>query len=373
VLTSTIADPAASRRKPCRTVLMLGTHRTAMGGISSVVRGYEDAGLFERFTCVYVTTHRDGSAWVKAWAACTGWFTTALYLTKLSAPVVHIHLSSRASFWRKAVTCLLSLGWRRPYILHVHGSEFMVFHSECGPVARAFMRWIFARSALVIALSQEWRESLLGICAAAKIVILPNAVAVPDASRIATVRSRDRTILCLGRLGRRKGSFDLVQAFARTAADFPEWKLICAGDGAVAEVRAAAAEAGLQDRVICPGWLDCEHTQAALAAASIFALPSHAEGLPMALLEAMSWKLPVVTSPVGGIPQVVSDGRNGLLVKPQDIDGLAASLAKLMADEGERERLGAAARATVESRFSQEEMMRRLGEIYARFGVPLHS
>jgi len=89
----------------------------------------------------------------------------------------------------------------------------------------------------------------------------------------------------------------------------------------------------------------------------------------MALLEAMSWKLPVITSPVGGIPQVVSDGRNGRLVNPGDIDGLAASLSLLMADEGERERLGTAARATIESEFSQDEMMRRLAEIYTHFGV----
>jgi glycosyltransferase involved in cell wall biosynthesis len=371
VLTSAIADPAAPQRtKACRTVLMVGTHRNAMGGISSVVRGYENAGLFDHFKCVYVTTHRDGSAWVKAWTACTGWITTALYLTKLTAPVVHIHLSSRASFWRKAGVCLLSLGWRRPYILHVHGSEFMVFHdNECGPAARRFVRWIFAASALVIALSPEWRASLLGVCPEAKIVVLPNAVLLPDVTKVAEIRSYERSILSLGRLGRRKGSFDLVQAFARVAARFPEWKLICAGDGAVTEVRAMVAEAGLQDRIICPGWLDCERTQSALAAASIFALPSYAEGIPMALLEAMSWKLPVITSPVGGIPQVVSHGRNGRLVKPGDIDGLAASLSLLMADEGERKRLGTAARATIESEFSQDEMMRRLAEIYTHFGV----
>jgi glycosyltransferase involved in cell wall biosynthesis len=89
----------------------------------------------------------------------------------------------------------------------------------------------------------------------------------------------------------------------------------------------------------------------------------------MALLEAMSWRLPVIATPVGGIPQVVEHDVNGLLVAPGDIDGLAAHIVRLMKDPALRERLGAAARATIETGFSLEEALDHLSRIYRRFGL----
>jgi hypothetical protein len=172
VLTSTIHESLPFVARRCRSVLMVGTRRDATGGISTVVRGYEDAGLFETVKCVYVISHRDGSKWLKLRTALLGFLRCVVLLTTLPAPLVHIHLSSRASFWRKSGVCLLSLLWHRPYMLHVHGSEFMIFYEqECGAAAQRFVRWIFKHAAVVIALSQEWRENVLRICPEAEVVV----------------------------------------------------------------------------------------------------------------------------------------------------------------------------------------------------------
>ncbi|HEY2590517.1 MAG TPA: glycosyltransferase, partial [Steroidobacteraceae bacterium] len=101
----------------------------------------------------------------------------------------------------------------------------------------------------------------------------------------------------------------------------------------------------------------------------VFVLASHAEGMPMALLDAMAWRLPVITTPVGGIPQIIEPGRNGLLIRPGDIAELAAALQRLLADAGLRARLGSAARATIEAGFSLGASLERLAEIYQRLGV----
>jgi glycogen synthase len=92
----------------------------------------------------------------------------------------------------------------------------------------------------------------------------------------------------------------------------------------------------------------------------------------MALLEAMSWRLPVIATPVGGIPQVVQNNVNGLLVSPGDIDGLATAIRRLLEDVAFRERLGVAARATVEAGFSLHEALAKLSGIYDRFGLESH-
>jgi hypothetical protein len=163
---------------------MVGTHPQTQGGIASVVNEYRRAGLFDRLDCTYVVTHRQGGILRKLAAAVSGWFSVCVGLTRCDAPLVHILLSSRGSTWRKAVVCLIALAAGRPYILHVHGSEFMQFHDrECGPTAQAFIRFLFHRAHVVLALSEEWRESLARLAPQARIEVLPNAVALPASAR----------------------------------------------------------------------------------------------------------------------------------------------------------------------------------------------
>jgi glycosyltransferase involved in cell wall biosynthesis len=353
---------------PCRSVLMVGTDLAGTGGIRAVVCGYIGAGLFDRFPCTYIATHRAGSAWTKAAMAVRGWWRVALALMTLDAPLVHVQTASRASFWRKSVVCLLARTAGRPYVVHVHGGEFMKFYQEeSRPLAQRWIRHTLASAALVIALSEQWRERLLAIAPAARVEVLPNGVALPDLQ--GRRREQKPTLLFVGDLIKAKGLHDLLRAFGRIAARFPQLELICAGGKPPAEMARLVAELGLQQRVVCPGWLGPERLRAELGRATVFALPSYAEGMPMALLEAMSWGLPVIATPVGGVPQVVEHGVNGLLVAPGDIDGLAAALARLLEEPALRESLGAAARRTIETRFSLATALDRLGELYRRFGL----
>jgi glycosyltransferase involved in cell wall biosynthesis len=362
--------PAAA----CRSVLMVGTHLDGIGGVRAVVQGYIDGGLFERFDCVYVATHRYGSAWVKILTALKAWIRVAVLLRKLDAPLVHVQMASRASFWRKSVVCLMARLAGRPYLLHVHGGEFAQFYEkESGPAAQRYIRGIFAHAALVIALSQEWRERLLRICPTASVEVLTNAVALPDLAGLRRLEDREPTLVFLGELSRGKGTYDLVRAFASVASRFPRLKLVCGGIGAIEEVRLLAAQLEVQDRVLCPGWLHPLSKSAELAGATVFILPSYAEGMPMALLEAMSWGLPVIATSVGGIPQLVTNEVDGLLVAPGDIDGVAAAITRLMNDATLRGRLGAAARTTIETSFTLEATLERLSQIYRRFGIEPHA
>lgn len=355
----------------CRTVLMVGTDLRGMGGVRAVVQGYIDGGLFDRIDCTYVATHRYGPRRTKVWAALTGWARVAVLLLRRERPLVHVHLSAHASFWRKSVVCLLARLARRPYLLHVHSGFFPEFYArQSGPLARRVIRRTFAGAALLIALSEQWRSWLLEISPAARIEVLPNAVAPPDLSRARRSDAAAPTLLFLGDINRSKGVFDLIRAFARVSGEFPCLKLVCGGIGVVDEVRQLCGQLGIADRVSCPGWLEADRKRAELAAASAFILPSYAEALPMALLEAMSWGLPVVTTPVGGIPQVIEHNANGLLVTPGDIDGTAAAIARLMREPALGEKLGAAARRTIERSYSLDASVERLVQIYRGFGIP---
>ena len=347
---------------------MVGTDLAGTGGIRAVVCGYIGAGLFDRYRCTYIATHRSGSVWTKAAMAVRGGWRVAMALMTLDAPLVHVQTASRASFWRKSVVCLLARTAGRPYLVHVHGGEFMKFYAkESGPLTQRWIRHTLASAALVIALSEQWRERLLAIAPTARVEVLPNGVALPDLQ--GRRRPPEPALLFVGDLIRAKGLHDLIRAFGRIAARFPHLKLICAGGRPPAEMTRLAAQLGLQQRVVWPGWLGPQRLRAELGRATVFALPSYAEGMPMALLEAMSWGLPVIATPVGGVPQVIEHGVNGLLVAPGDTDGLAAALARLLSEPALRESLGAAARRTIETRFSLDTALERLGELYRRFGL----
>ena len=355
---------------PCRSVLMVGTDLGGMGGVRAVIHGYLDAGLFERYDCAYVPSHRAGSAWVKIFTALKAWVRVAVLLRKLDAPLVHVHTASRGSFYRKAVVCLMARAAGRPYLVHLHGGGFARFYEhECGPVGRHLIRTTLAHAGLVIALSEEWRERLLRICPTARVEILHNAVTVPEVTSTQAAPAPEATLLFLGHLLPDKGVYDLVKAFAQVVQRLPGVKLVLGGVGEIDSVRALATQLGVQASVKLPGWLGPRDKQAALAASTLFLLPSYHEGMPMALLEAMSWGLPVIATPVGGIPQIVTNDVNGLLVAPGDVAGLATSITRLLENPGLRTRLGGAARTTIENGFSMQEALTKLSTIYHRFGL----
>jgi glycosyltransferase involved in cell wall biosynthesis len=353
----------------CRSVLMVGTDLEGMGGVRAVVRGYVDGGLFQRHPCVYVASHRAGSNWVKITTAVKAWLRVAVLLHRMDAPLVHVQTASRGSFWRKFVVCLLARLAGRPYIVHLHGGGFACFYKESGALARRLIRSTLAHAALVIALSEEWREQLLRICPTARIEVLHNAVPVPDIRRPRPREIIEPTLLFLGHILRDKGVYDLVRAFALIAPKFPRAKLVLGGIGEVGTVKQLATQLEILQRVSCPGWLDVERKAAALAGSQVFLLPSYIEGMPMALLEAMSWGLPVIATPVGGIPQVVEHEVSGLLITPGDIEDCATQMERLLADPALRERLGRAARERIERDFALSDALDRLSAIYRRFGV----
>ena len=363
------AEPVLARRSaPCRAVIMVGTSLDDVrGGIGTVVRGYRDSGFFDRFPIRYVTTHREGSAVTKARAAFRAYLLLMSDVLKGDSPLIHVHLASRASFWRKSLVCAIASLGRRPYVLHVHGGDFSKFYEEeCGAIAKFVVRRTLSRADLILALSEHWRAMLLRIAPGSRVHVLPNSV--PVAEKAAPLAGAPR-VLYTGRISFRKGTFDLLEGFARVAGEFPDATLTCAGDGERLQLLERAKALGLEGRVFCPGWISSAEVAMELSRATIFALPSHAEGVPMAVLEAMARGLPVLTTPVGGIPEVVQSGCNGILVKPQDIEAIAQGLRTLLSSEAERKRLGNAARDTIERNFALPVTLDKLAAIYREFGL----
>jgi glycosyltransferase involved in cell wall biosynthesis len=341
---------------------MVGTALEGKGGVAAVVSVLRQHGLFERERVRYVATHREGSMAVKACGALSGFWNTLLACVRQHPAVVHVHAASRASFVRKSIVLLIARLAGSKTIFHLHGGGFRQFATvEAGALMRRWIRHTLEASSVVITLSSSWAQFVNAFAPKARVAVVPNAVPLAPP---ATTQPEAGRILFLGRLERAKGVFELLAAGALLAPRFPALRLVFGGEGDFAALRRRAAELGIEDRIELPGWIEADQRDEQLARASVFCLPSHAEGLPMAMLEAMASGRAVVASSVGGIPETIVDGGNGLLVPPRDEAALARALTQVLGDEALRARLAGAARATIEQHYSTEVVCGQLSALY---------
>lgn len=280
--------------------------------------------------------------------------------------VLHVHLSHGGSVIRKALPLWAARLRGVPAVIHGHSFDFGGWLAGLPAPARAVVRAALPADRWLVlstGLAAEYRAALH--LPADRVQVLHNpvpaaATAAPDPAETAVLQ-----VVSLGRLGERKGTYDLVSALAALPPDtLNRLHLTLAGDGEVDEVRAAVAAAGLGEAVTVTGWIDAAGRDRLLAASHVFALPSHHEGLPMALLEAMAAGLAPLTTPVGGIPDAVSDGIDGLLVPPGDPAALAAALTALVDDRAATAALATAARERAQE-FDLETWYRRLESVWS--------
>jgi glycosyltransferase involved in cell wall biosynthesis len=349
-------------------LIMLGTSFETRGGIAAVVNAYRAHGLFERWPIDYIPTHCDGGPRRKLLTAVKALLKFILLLARERRVIIHVHSASRASFWRKAIFMTIGMLAKCPFIFHLHGGGFARFYeAECGVAQRRIIRFFLGRAACVIVLSDRWRTWVSRVIENQRIVCISNPVAVVEEGRAPRCRN---VVLFLGRLERGKGIFDLLDAIATLRARIPDIKLVCAGEGNLESVARYARRLGIEDAVSLPGWIGPIEKQSLMCGATAFVLPSLAEGLPMSLLEAMAAGVPVVATAVGGIPDVVTDGVNGLLFNPGDTATLERLLRGLMHDPELGTRIASAAREAVRLRFAADRVIPQLEEIYAGLGLP---
>ncbi|WP_411958335.1 glycosyltransferase family 4 protein [Paracoccus homiensis] len=188
----------------------------------------------------------------------------------------------------------------------------------------------------------------------------------PDRYRPDPGHRPGREVLFIGRLAAAKGVPVLLEAFARAHAAFPDARLTLIGDGpARGDLQARATRLGLGDAVRFTGYLGQAEVAGHLAKTDLFALPSFAEGVPVVLMEAMASGVPVLTTRITGIPELVQDGVSGRLVAPGDVDGFAAALTDLLADPAATRMMGQAGQDKVRAEFDVTREAVRLAALFA--------
>ena len=218
----------------------------------------------------------------------------------------------------------------------------------------------------VIVLSKELLEGLRHFIPIAHGQIVTNGVMIP---KIHKKKSQENTsFLFLGNLSKRKGIDDLIAATAATCRNGFQGMVYLAGgereEGERKRAEKLIRQLGMDNHIKLLGIVSGKEKEKILEEANCFVLPSYVEGLPMALLEAMAYKLPVIVTDVGDMPKVITDGREGFVIKSGDVKALSERMVLLSKDIKLRQRMGRAGRLRVAKDYSMDIMVEKIMRLY---------
>jgi glycosyltransferase involved in cell wall biosynthesis len=248
---------------------------------------------------------------------------------------------------------LLPLSWRSRFVYTVHGFHYPAKRAGIRNLARHAESFCISRAAMTVFVSRHDRElaiedNTLQLACASKVIYNGAHVSEPLAT-IDDEKSFD--IAFLGRLHAQKDPLIIPEILLVLRPARPTVAII--GNGPCErELRARVARAGLDAQVTFFGECAHAHGLAILSQARVLLLPSLFEGLPLAVIEAMHMAIPAVVSRVGGVPELVDDGRTGLLIKPKDVESFAEGLRTLLSDPDARRRMGWRAKERARTEFS---------------------
>ncbi len=337
-------------------VLVIATSSKTRGGITSVVNAHRKGAQWEKYNCKWIETHIDTNKFMSLCYLFIGYLKFLFHLP--TAKILHIHLSQPVSAMRKLLFFIPAYFCRKKIIVHFHAFST---ETTINSSSKWIYRFIFSRAKKVIVLSNSWKEAVYKAFNINNIEIVYNPCATIIGS---TEYAKKKNILYAGTINERKGYADMIRAFAKIAAEHKEWKIVFAGNGEIEEGKSLAKELGIEEQTLFLGWLNGEKKDKAFKEASIFCLPSYFEGFPMAVLDAWTYELPVITTPVGGITDIAKHKENMLVFTPGDTEKLAECMQMLIEDNELYNKIKAASIHFAKETFNIEVINKQIEKIY---------
>ncbi|SFQ09832.1 Glycosyltransferase involved in cell wall bisynthesis [Butyrivibrio proteoclasticus] len=326
-----------SDRKP--RVCMIVQQPDVMGGIAAVTNGYYGSEIEDRYELCYVQSYCDGSKFKKLFKALKAYAQFYKVLRMFKPEMIHIHSSFGPSFYRMQPFLYMAKRRNIPVVDHCHGADFNTFYVNASEKKKKRIREVYKDFAKIIVLSDEWKETMSVIVPKDKLVVIENYCKPQDEDFVKDLFSKrfeKKQVLFLGEIGKRKGGYDFAGIIEETIKENRDISFVLCGSGTesdVNEIKEAVYEVAPKEKVLFPGWVRGGEKDNYLKESAVFMLPSYDEGLPMSILDAMAYGLPIVSTNVGGIPQLVADGKSGYICTPGNVKEIANGIKKLLSEK----------------------------------------
>lgn len=351
-------------------VLMIGVDKTSVGGMLTVIENYLNNKEFcEKTNLHYISTVIRGNKITKIITFIKKIPQIKQTIKNDNIDIVHVHMAERGSVFREGYVVHLANKMGCKTIIHMHGATIEEWYNAKSKPIKRIVRNIFNSADRMIVLGENWRpfmEKVMGEESKNKIVVLHNAVNVPDTNKY---NQNATEILFYGMLIQRKGIDDLLQAYKNILDDIPKnINLALYGDDhdSPEKIQEKIKRFGLEGRAIYKGWLTNENKEKVFSNAIVNVLPSYNEGLPMTILETMAYGIPNISTNIAAIPEAIDDGINGYLINPGEVDYLSRRMIAIINDKSLREQLSVNAFSTAKVKFSLTKHFQNLTEIYSK-------
>lgn len=355
-------------------VLLLGPHRSAVSGVSTHLNLLMGSALAEEYEVVHFqvgSEGRDEGAIGKALRLLLSPFFLAASIVFRHVSIVHINTSlNTRAYWRDIAYLAIAKAFGARVVYQVHGGELPQKFFAGSRILTGFLRWTLGLPDVVVVLAQVELTAYREFIPRQDVVVLPNGIDCRPYNAVPTVESTPDTplrLVYIGRVAREKGLYETLQGMRLARELGVDARLVIAGAGGEEQrLRRYAQALGIAQRVCFAGPVFGVDKVKLLAGADVMVLPSYSEGLPYALLEAMAAGIPVIATPVGAIPDVVTDGIHGFLVPTRDGKSIAESLAVLAGDRERLSWMSRACRRRIRAAFSIERLAQEFSVHYAR-------
>lgn len=342
----------------CDSVIVIGPqYKHPKGGIAQVLHNYDEY-VFEHMSAIVA----NGGSFIRnvfrMISSCIKLFW--ILLTKKSVKIVHIHTASNRSFFRSIVYYHIARLMHRKIIMHIHSGSFKNYY-DAGNKSKVSN--VLKSCDAVIALTPKWKETFQKDLQLNNVRVIHNIIPAP---KICKHSPDDDKIhfLFLGLIVAEKGIYDLINAVSLLPEDVKQRIVLhIGGRGEVEKLQGLISQLNLNNIIIFEGWINLESKIEFLNRCQILVLPSYIEALPISILEGMSYQMPILATNIGGIPSIVKNGVNGILVDPGDKLAIANAIKILVTDDKQRQEMGRASAQIVQD-FYPDNIANELTQLY---------
>ena len=334
-------------------VLFVATSRQTMGGITSVLKRYEKMEIWNKYRCDWLETQINKGMVLKLWYMIKAYITMLFIVPRYD--IVHFHTVPGNSLIVQMPVFLYSKLWRKKTIVHLHvGNQLYEYRDN------KIMNFVLNNATKVVTLAMVINGYLKDLYSIDGAVIYNPISKQPKRE----LSNTEKFIFFAAYLIKDKGYTTLLEAFSSISRKYPDWNLVIAGTGELEEARKLCNEFGITRQVTIHNWLSRQQMDEMYEKAGIFCIASLKEGFPMSFLEAASYGVPVVSTPVGGLVDVLQDGENSMVFDFNNSKQLAQKLDVLIENEELRKTISVKLQDLVDTTFSEEAVSLQLDKLY---------
>lgn len=344
-------------------VCMVVPSFSAKGGIATVVGGYKNSELERKYDVIYIESYCDGNKVKKIFKAIGAYFLFLKEMVMNKPGLVHIHSSFGGSFYRKLPFVYIANFFNIPVINHIHGSEIANLYINASERKKRLVENCFDKCKYLVVLSEEWKNNLQVVNTKTPKIVIENYSTIHKEC-LKRKNHQKKNILFLGFITELKGCFDIPEIAKKVIEKNENVEFILAGSGEIEKLQEIIAEKGISQYFSFPGWVKKDEKEKLLKNADIFFLLSYTEAMPMSILEAMGYGLPIVTTNVGGIPQLVEEGKNGYMTEPGNIDCFVNVILELIENDELIYSMGKESIEKAYENYSLEKHLHKLCKLY---------